>query len=521
MNCLHCGAPVLINNVCSECGLKQEYLIRAWNTSLYYYNEGLSKAKNRDLAGAEEALKTSLRYSKLNIDARNLLGLVYYESGQVVEALMEWVISSNYQAEENPAVRYLKLVQGNQNKLSAYDQAAKKYNLTLHYVKQKQDDLALIQLKRILSSNPHFVNAYLLLALVYMRAGSMEKAKKALQRVLKIDRYNPRAQEYLDAIDQSEKQHGYSSYEADEDDASDLPPMDADGESGWESEKELDGEETAKRKIREIIERGAAAEDVGQDSNLEIGSYQEIKYGKHNVLYLCAGLVLGVAAMFFLIMPNRIKEVRNENLQLKSSYSAELASKNEQIANMQEKADDLQTKIDELQGTIGKMNEANNGTSLDNNLLTALQAYMTGDREAAIAALGSVDLSNTELSESARACAQTVVDNCADILDPYRSAGMTAFSAENYAEAITQLKVYCNLKPDDVEARYNLASAYKSTGDLASANALFDDINKRFPDSEYANRDENASTESDTSGSTESGTEAGGTTSTEHTMPEE
>ena len=167
------------------------------------------------------------------------------------------------------------------------------------------------------------------------------------------------------------------------------------------------------------------------------------------------------------------------------------------------------------------MNEANNGTSLDNNLLTALQAYMTGDREAAIAALGSVDLSNTELSESARACAQTVVDNCADILDPYRSAGMTAFSAENYAEAITQLKVYCNLKPDDVEARYNLASAYKSTGDLASANALFDDINKRFPDSEYANRDENASTESDTSGSTESGTEAGGTTSTEHTMPEE
>ena len=158
---------------------------------------------------------------------------------------------------------------------------------------------------------------------------------------------------------------------------------------------------------------------------------------------------------------------------------------------------------------------------LDNNLLTALQAYMTGDREAAIAALGSVDLSNTELSESARACAQTVVDNCADLLDPYRSAGMTAFSAENYAEAITQLKVYCNLKPDDVEARYNLASAYKSTGDLASANALFDDINKRFPDSEYANRDENASTGSDTSGSTESGTEAGGTTSTEHTMPEE
>ena len=29
----------------------------------------------------------------MNIDARNLLGLVYFETGEVVEALTEWVIS--------------------------------------------------------------------------------------------------------------------------------------------------------------------------------------------------------------------------------------------------------------------------------------------------------------------------------------------------------------------------------------------------------------------------------------------
>lgn len=496
MNCLHCGAPVLINDVCSECGLKQEYLLRAWDTSLYYYNAGLAKAKNRDLTGAEQALQTSLRYSKLNIDARNLLGLVYYESGQMVEALTEWVISSNYQSEENPAVRYLKVVQGNQNKLTAYDQAAKKYNLTLHYVKQKQDDLALIQLKRILSANPHFVKAYLLLALVYMRGGSMEKARKALQRVRKIDRHNPYAQQYLEEIDRSEKPHASDIYE----DMDDFPELLSDNqdEEEWEAEeggKELDGEETARRKIREIIERGAAAEDVAAEQNLEVGSYQEIKYGKHNILYLCAGLVLGVAAMFFLFMPNRIKEVRNESLQLKSSYSAELAGKNEQIAVMQENTQNLQTKLEELQNTITAMNEENNGSSLDDNLMTGLQAYMSGDKAAAITALGNVDLNNSELSETVRTCVRTVVDNSADVLDPYRSAGMTAFSAENYSEAITQLRVYCNLKPDDVEARYNLANAYKSTGDLESANALFDDINKRFPDSEYANRNGEGTTE--------------------------
>ena len=30
------------------------------------------------MSGAEEALKISLKYDKMNIDARNLLGLVYY-----------------------------------------------------------------------------------------------------------------------------------------------------------------------------------------------------------------------------------------------------------------------------------------------------------------------------------------------------------------------------------------------------------------------------------------------------------
>ncbi len=34
--------------------------------------------------GAIESLKTSLKFNKLNIDARNLLGLIYFEMGEVV-----------------------------------------------------------------------------------------------------------------------------------------------------------------------------------------------------------------------------------------------------------------------------------------------------------------------------------------------------------------------------------------------------------------------------------------------------
>lgn len=47
-----------------------------------YYNMGLERARLRDLSGAAECLKKSLHFNKYQTDARNLLGLIYYESGR-------------------------------------------------------------------------------------------------------------------------------------------------------------------------------------------------------------------------------------------------------------------------------------------------------------------------------------------------------------------------------------------------------------------------------------------------------
>ena len=97
--CLYCGEPVSQNGYCTSCKLSQAFLKRAFNTSNYHYNIGLEKARIHDLSGAIESLKTSLRYNKMNISCRNLLGLVYYEMGETVPALSQWVLSVNYQAE--------------------------------------------------------------------------------------------------------------------------------------------------------------------------------------------------------------------------------------------------------------------------------------------------------------------------------------------------------------------------------------------------------------------------------------
>ena len=84
---------------------------KAEHLSNLYYNQGLEKAQIRDLSGAEDLLLRSLKFNKLNIPARNLLGLVYYEMGEAVSALSEWIISKNFQRKDNLASDYIERLQ--------------------------------------------------------------------------------------------------------------------------------------------------------------------------------------------------------------------------------------------------------------------------------------------------------------------------------------------------------------------------------------------------------------------------
>ena len=67
-----------------------DYTTKLAYQSNYWYNDGLKRANIRDLTGAITSLKKSLQYNRDNIASRNLLGLVYYGRGDVVEALTEW-----------------------------------------------------------------------------------------------------------------------------------------------------------------------------------------------------------------------------------------------------------------------------------------------------------------------------------------------------------------------------------------------------------------------------------------------
>ena len=80
MDCINCGTHLspADREYCPRCGFPILIQRKVMYLSRYYYNQGLEKAEIRDLSGAIGCLKQSLIFDKNNIDARNLLGLVYF-----------------------------------------------------------------------------------------------------------------------------------------------------------------------------------------------------------------------------------------------------------------------------------------------------------------------------------------------------------------------------------------------------------------------------------------------------------
>lgn len=343
--CPHCGAQVRKNGYCSECYLPLSMLKKAQNTSNYYYNIGYDRASARDLSGAIESLLQALRYNKRNVPARNLLGLIYYEMGEAVQAMSEWVMSINYQQENNLATKYLKELKKDPARLESVDQLARKFNMAIQYAHSEDYDLSILQLKSALSDNPHFVKGYLLLALLYIGTDNYEKARVTLRRILKIDKANSLAVHYLREMGDTEENIIEMRKQN----------VDNDGLLDDDYLEEIvvteDGRAPKKIEKKNLFQEIKAKKDT---SVVRTGQFGQVSLAKYSGLYMLLGLVFGVLLFSFFILPGQKKKLRVENEQLIKTYSEELAGKNSTINSLSAEVDSLTKQIDTLQNGVAQ-----------------------------------------------------------------------------------------------------------------------------------------------------------------------
>lgn len=196
MKCPNCKTSNNKGHICKNCGINITAFLKSIRVSNLLYNKGLARANQGELSHAIQVLQQSIKFNKNNYVARNLLGLVYYEVGQIGDALKQWILSSNMVKANNLAMIYMQRIQNNPEDLYGKNDAIIIYNQALSYVSQKNDDMAIIQLKKALEINPNLVKAINLLTFCYLIQNNKDSALELIKKTLLLDKTNKFAINY-------------------------------------------------------------------------------------------------------------------------------------------------------------------------------------------------------------------------------------------------------------------------------------------------------------------------------------
>lgn len=448
MRCYKCNSVLSDEDYCLKCGADVSVYKIVVKASNSYYNQGLEKARVRDLTGAVTALKTSLSLNKKNIKARNLLGLVYYEMGELAMALSEWVISLNLKQDRNVAEVYIRKVKSNPNKLELINQAARRYNIALAKAKEGGDDVALIQLKKVAATYPKFIRANLLLALIYMKRNEDERALKVLHRVLKIDRNNTLALKYIDEI------------------------------NGASQTQLADGNE-------EYYRNSKRKPLSGNDVILPRNSYKEPSSGVFTVVYILLGVVIGAALIWFLIVPAKLQSSQHENNDTIKKYSEQLSGYSVEITTLEKQNEELTSQLDAANKELEQYKGDSGETALYAKLVEAVSEYLANDVDKAALALADIDVTQLP-TQTAKDLYTTLEDKCNGGARTFYMAGLNAYNQKNYVDAAKYLEKAYELDNKSVETPYYLAMSYFELNDLENAQKYVDVVNSKFGDTTFA-----------------------------------
>lgn len=452
MNCFHCGNRLGKGDMCLTCGQDVRLFKKIVAASWRYYDEGLKKARARNLSGAIDDLKNSLLLYKKNTEARNLLGLIYYEMGDISEALVQWVISDNMDETGHRAADLLAKVQSDAVELQKANLTIRKFNQALVYAQRNDEDLAILQLNKVLSTSPRMVQANLLMALLQLKARQPDKAEAYVQAVLKVDRCNAMALRFAE---------------------------------------ELGHREVRRTAVKEkpVVSKDAQVRRQLDGNDVIIPTYKESKVGLQTVLEVLAGLILGAALVAYLIMPSRIKSLRADFSQTLNSYNERLAAKEAIIAAGESEIEELNERIAKLEGSV-QTADANTsnvvkeyGKLLEASRLLGADEYLQGIRM--FLTIDSSQVPDRTFQDVYRAMDEDFKENGYRVLV---DAGRRQYDSRQYAAATEYFLTSMELAPEEetLEAQFWMGLAYLNLGERETANSYFERIIELAPESDYA-----------------------------------
>ncbi|MCR4788168.1 MAG: tetratricopeptide repeat protein [Lachnospiraceae bacterium] len=456
MICYRCGCTLSEKDFCTGCGADVGLYKRILATSNRYYNDALEKAAVRDLSGAISSLKQSVKLNKNNVDARNLLGLIYYETGEVVEALGQWVISNNIRDTKNIAADYIAMMQENPARLDGMNQNLRKFNHSLELCYNDSLDLAKIQLKKILSVAPKYLRAHQLLALIYIKDEEWDKAERELEKCSAIDAKNITTMRYMQEIQ----------------------AMVAPEENGRSKDKN-------KTEVR-VYQSGN--ETIIQPVNKTESRALSVFFN------IIIGIAVGLAIALFLILPGRIQAAKadvNDELRVVSEASD---SKTATIDELELQISKLRTENETLKEDLGSFVSGEGNLASADALMNATVSYYSNSEDIETIATYLEMLENTDdevKSDSFMSLYNHLIAKVGPSLASYYyEQGFNTYKAENFEDAIPDLARAYKYDKENGDALFYMANACRRIGDDTKAKEYYAEVIDNFPDTERAQKAE-------------------------------
>lgn len=413
-----------------------------------YYNLGLERARLRDLSGAAELLKRALLFDKYQKDARNLLGLIFFECGETADALVQWIISMNLLPDDNIADHYLDEIQRKPAILRICSDNVHRYNQALDYAQHNNEDLAVMQLNQVIQDCPNYVKAHILLALLYMKREVFVKAGRSLYTVLKIDRNNPKA---LVLMDEVKQRTGRAEVEANR------------LRNAFSHRQMTDDDVLIPREVRQV-------------------SLWNV------LLYVLLGFGLAILCFKLLILPAYTRSLNAGKNQELILYTEKLDAANSQLNSLQSERDQLQSQYDDARSQLDSYENQNASFKSQYQTLTKISAsYQSGDLVTAAELYTQLDPASIT-DESLLSMFSGIKSYMeGSVYQRLADLGTKAWNSGSLQQARAYYQLSVQLRSDPANM-YLLARLYQRMGDSENANKLFDQIVGEHPDSPYAER---------------------------------
>ena len=220
--------------------------------------------------------------------------------------------------------------------------------------------------------------------------------------------------------------------------------------------------------------------------------------GKGTLLGFTIGFLLGMAIIFFLVMPGRLQDVRSElegNIRIANENREAQAAT---ISSLQSQVEDLTKERDAIVAQYGDLYAEDSNEEAVNALINAVAAYLSDTSDMmAVQPYLDICVRNEEFFKENTNSILGLYDSMKSLASPklaqhHYDIGYAAYTTQDYDTAVSELELAVLYYSENADSLFYLASSYQAKDLTDKAKEVYKMVIEKFPNTTRASQAQRA-----------------------------